>query len=48
MDLQPLLALAYRMGRYDRTDYARPCDPPLAGDGAAWADALLRAAGRRQ
>ena len=47
VDLQSLLDRAYVNGRYDRTDYARPCDPPLTGDEAAWADGLLRAAGRR-
>ncbi len=47
VDLQELVARAYRNGRYDRADYAQPCDPPLAGPDADWADALLRAAGRR-
>ena len=47
VDLQGLVARAYAEGRYDRTDYARPCDPPLTGAEADWADALLRAAGRR-
>ena len=47
VDLQDLVNRAYRNGRYDRTDYARPCDPPLTGPEADWADALLRAAGRR-
>ena len=47
VDLQELVNRAYVSGRYDRTDYAAPCDPPLAGDEAAWADGLLRAAGRR-
>ena len=47
LDLQQLVDAIYRNGRYDRTDYAADCDPPLAGDDAAWADGLLRAAGRR-
>ena len=46
--LQPLLEQAYHNGRYARTiDYAQPPDPPLAGDDAAWADELLRGAGKR-
>lgn len=46
IDLQPLLDRAYANGRYP-IDYARDPDPPLEGDDAAWASALLRAAGRR-
>jgi hypothetical protein len=46
--LQPLVDRAYANGRYARRlDYNRPCDPPLAGEDAAWADELLRKAGRR-
>jgi hypothetical protein len=46
--LQELVDRAYVNGRYDRRlDYARPLDPPLEGDDAAWADELLRGAGRR-
>lgn len=48
LDLQRLLDDAYLNGRYDRTlRYDRPCEPPLEGADAAWADDLLRAAGRR-
>ena len=47
VDLQELVTRAYVNGRYDRTDYVRACDPPLTGDEGAWADGLLRAAGRR-
>jgi hypothetical protein len=48
LDLQSLVDQAYEAGAHDRTiDYALPCDPPLEGDDAAWADALLRAAGKR-
>lgn len=48
LDLQSLVDKAYEAGAHDRTiDYAQPCDPPLEGDDAGWADALLRAAGRR-
>jgi hypothetical protein len=47
-DLQPLLSQAYDNGPYaDSVDYAVDPDPPLAGDDAAWADGLLRAAGLR-
>ena len=46
LDLQQLLQETYRRGRYDRTDYARPLDPPLAPEDAAWAAELLRRAGR--
>lgn len=40
LDLQPVLDQAYRNGRYDRIDYTKPCDPPLAGEEAAWATEL--------
>lgn len=46
VDLQPLLDRVYANGRYP-IDYRREPDPPLKGEDAAWADALLRAAGRR-
>lgn len=45
--LQPLIERVYVAGGHDDIDYARPPDPPLAGDDAGWADELLRAAGRR-
>ena len=48
LPLQPLIDDAYRDSRYDRTlNYNHACEPPLEGDDAAWADQLLRAAGRR-
>jgi Protein of unknown function (DUF4058) len=47
LDLQALIAQVYRHGRYDDIDYTVPPVPPLGPDDAAWADALLRAAGRR-
>ncbi len=47
LDLQALIAQAYRNGRYDDSDYTVPPVPPLDGDDAKWADALLRAAGKR-
>ncbi len=47
MDLQPLLGRAYRAAGHSDIDYAAAPDPPLPPADAAWADALLRAAGRR-
>jgi hypothetical protein len=48
LDLQSLVDFVYASSRYDRTtDYRDPCDPPLSGDDAAWADELLKSAGRR-
>ena len=47
LDLQSLVDQAYEAGAYGRAlDYARPLDVPLEADDAAWADGLLRAAGR--
>jgi hypothetical protein len=46
LDLQQVLDEAYERGRYDRTDYHRPLDPPLPPAEAAWAEELLRKAGR--
>jgi hypothetical protein len=47
LDLQAVVDEVYRRGAGRRIDYARPCNPPLADREAAWADALLKAAGRR-
>ncbi len=48
LPLQPLIEDAYRNSRYGSTiDYRRPCEPPLEGDDAVWADELLRKAGCR-
>lgn len=47
LDIQQLIDQSYRNGRHDLTDYRQPCIPPLEGEDAAWADELLRAAGRR-
>lgn len=47
LDLQPLITQTYRNGRYDFVDYRADPIPPLAAGDAAWADALLRAQGRR-
>jgi hypothetical protein len=47
LDLQALIEQVYRHGRYDDIDYTVPPVPPLDPDDAAWADELLRAAGKR-
>jgi hypothetical protein len=47
LDLQALVTQVYRHGRYDDIDYSVPPVPPLDPDDAAWADELLRAAGKR-
>ena len=47
LDLQELVDQAYRNGAYSDLDYSIEPDPPLSADDAAWADGLLRAAGRR-
>jgi hypothetical protein len=47
LDLQILIAQVYHHGRYDDIDYTQPTEPPLEPDDDAWADELLRAAGRR-
>lgn len=39
--LQPLLDRTYANGRFD-INYDQPCDPPLAGEEAAWAASLPR------
>jgi hypothetical protein len=47
LPLQALFDAAYADGRYDQTiDYSRPLDPPLEAKDAAWAEQLLRSAGR--
>lgn len=38
LDLQSLIELCYRNGRYDRTDYAAEPDPPFDPPTAAWAN----------
>ena len=40
LDLQQVVDEAYETGRYDRTDYRRPLDPPLPPEEAAWATDL--------
>lgn len=47
LDLQPLIDRAYAEGAYDDIDYRKPCVPPLDGEDAAWADELLKTAGKR-
>ena len=47
LDLQALVDQAYTTGRYDRLDYETELDPPLPTEDAAWAEALLKAAGKR-
>lgn len=47
LDLQSLVVQCYRNGRYDDLDYHVDPVPPLPPEDAAWADALLRSAGRR-
>ncbi|MGE3805221.1 MAG: DUF4058 family protein [Gemmataceae bacterium] len=48
LDLQPLIDRSYENGRYERDiDYRTDPMPPLSGDDAAWADALLREKQRR-
>jgi len=47
LDIQALVDLCYEHGRYDDTDYRAEPDPPLDPPDAAWADAHLRAQGRR-
>lgn len=45
--LQSLVGRAYVNGRYARRlDYRRPPEPPLEPEDAAWADEILRSAGR--
>ena len=47
LDIQPLVDQAYQEGAYDDIDYRKPCKPPLPAEDEAWADELLRAAGKR-
>ncbi len=47
LNLQTLLEQAYRNGRYDSIDYSQEPAPALDADDAAWADSLLKSAGKR-
>jgi hypothetical protein len=46
--LQELIDQCYRNGRYHTIDYRVDPVPPLTGADVPWADALLRATGKRQ
>jgi hypothetical protein len=46
LDLQQVIDAAYEHGRYERTDYRRPLDPPLSPEESVWATELLEKAGR--
>jgi len=41
LDLQAVIDEAYEKGRYDRTNYQLPLNPPLAGEDAAWVSEVL-------
>ena len=47
LDLQALVDQTYTTGRYDRLDYVAELDTPLSAADAAWAEALLKTAGKR-
>ena len=47
LELQPIVDRAYVMGGHDDIDYSRPATPRLNRDDAAWAEELLKSAGRR-
>ncbi|MFI5378484.1 MAG: DUF4058 family protein [Tepidisphaerales bacterium] len=47
LQLQPLIERVYIGGGHDDIDYNRPLSTPLSREDEAWADALLRQAGRR-
>lgn len=47
LELQPLIRRVYIAGGHDDIDYTRPLEPPLSKEDEAWADELLRKAGRR-
>jgi len=42
LDLQAIVTLCYRNGRYDDIDYRRGLQPPLPPEEAAWAEYLLQ------
>ena len=44
LNLQELIEKAYTMGRYNRIDYAQPCDPPLVGPELEWARTVFQPA----
>lgn len=47
LDLQALLEQCYRLGRYDRLNYSEEAKPALAEEDRAWANDVLKAAGKR-
>jgi len=47
LNLQALIEQVYVDGAYGSIDYSADPDPPLAEDHAAWAEELLKSAGRR-
>jgi hypothetical protein len=47
LDIQLLIDQSYENGAYEDIDYRAEPLPPLDADDAAWADALLKRAGRR-
>jgi hypothetical protein len=47
LNLQALVDQCYQNGRYHTIDYTIDPEPPLNDHDAAWADGLLRAAGKR-
>jgi Protein of unknown function (DUF4058) len=47
VDLQAVVDQTYAAGRYDKLDYSLALDPPLPAHDAAWAEQILREAGKR-
>ena len=47
LDIQALIDQSYANGRYDDLNYREPPRPPLGEEDAAWADELLKSAGKR-
>jgi len=47
LDIQSLIDQSYANGRYDDLNYREPPRPPLGEEDAAWADELLKSAGKR-
>lgn len=47
LELRPILSRIYDEGAHDDIDYTQLPSPRLTAEDAAWADGLLRAAGRR-
>jgi hypothetical protein len=47
LELQPLVDLCYRNGRYEDLDYTAAPQPPLSPADAAWVQSLEPSRGRR-